>query len=101
MGGAAECEGSPAGGWMEGCAAQGDREGVRLGVWPAGCAGRSSGSAVFLIHVESLGQAPGGDGGTTTAGRLSIEERRVAHGECERHVTANTGTSCQLLAPGC
>ena len=38
---------------------QGQREGVRQGVRLASLFGQSSGSAVFLVHAESLRQAPG------------------------------------------
>ena len=70
--------------------AQGFQEGVLGGVRMANRYGQRSRSAVFLVHAESLRQAPGGSTGTTAAGRLSVEDRRLSHGECERLVTWGT-----------
>ena len=66
------------------------REGVRQGVQMADCRGHRSRSAVFLVHSESLGQAPGGSTGTASARRLSVEDRRLSHRERERLVTGST-----------
>jgi hypothetical protein len=75
-------------GWTD--QAQRWREGVRQGVQMADCRGHRSRSAVFLVHAESLGQAPGGSTGTASARRLSVEDRRLSHRERERLVTGST-----------
>ena len=73
--------------------AQGFREGVLEGVESAVGSSQESRSAVFLVHAESLRQAPSGSTGTAAAGRLSVEDRRLSHGECERLVTRGTAES--------
>src|SRR5271165_4084757 len=59
----------------------------------AGWCGQGSGSAVFLVHAECLRRRQADQEGTASAGRLSIEDRRLSHGECERLVTGNTAPS--------
>ena len=70
--------------------AQGHRRGVRQDVDASELQASRAHSAVFLVHAESLRQAPGGSTGTAAAGRLSVEDRRLSHGECERLVTWGT-----------
>ena len=70
--------------------AQGFREGVLEGVELARSYGQRSRSAVFLVHAESLGQAPGGSTGDHRRRASINEDRRLSHRECERLVTAAT-----------
>jgi len=70
--------------------AQGRLEDVIDGVQMAGLCGQSSRSAVFLVHAESLRQAPGRSKEDESTGRLSVENRMLSQAECERLVTRGT-----------
>ena len=70
--------------------AQGRRRGVRQDVNASELQASRAHSAVFLVHAESLRQAPGGKVQREGRRTSSCKDRMLSHRECERPVTKNT-----------
>ncbi len=77
---------------------QGQGDDAAGGVNQAGLYGPGSGSAVFLVHAGESRAGACGRVGRSSSGRLSVKNRMLSHGECERPVTGNTADRGQSAA---